>query len=189
MNRSSLALALALGVIPVTALGQDANAASPTSSQPQAVRQTFQQFFQQALLLHQQMRGQMLSALSPVHRRSVAAIIGQLAIAPNPDVMAAAKQLDATLSPAEQQRIISAGQSFATQSRQLRDQLRTQLQSEMPAGEQPDFMKHASDGGIMAPHQLDAGTMLLMGLSPHPMLDMGMHGWPGMMHMEGAPPQ
>jgi len=97
----------------------------------------------------------------------------------------AAKRLDAMLSPGEQQRVIAAHASFAAQSRQLHDQLRAALESQLPAGH-PDWMDKGPQNGAMQPPQLDAGTLLLMALSPHPMMD-GMHG--GMMRMEGAPPQ
>jgi hypothetical protein len=184
MNKGILALALALSVTPITALAQDSNAPAPTAGQRQAMRQTFQQFAQQEDQLHQQMRYQMLASMSPVHRRAVGTLIGELAIAPNPDPQDAAKRIDAMLSGSEQQRIIAAHNTFESQSRQLHDQLRQQLSSVMPQGH-GDMMKHGQRA--MQQRQLDAGTLLLMGLSPHPM--MGMHGWPMMMHGEGPPPQ
>ncbi len=190
MNRKTLALGLALSVFPLAALAQETSAPpAPTADQRQAMHQTLQRFVQQEEQLHQQMRWQILSALSPVHRRAVGATIGELAIAQSPDVAGTARRLDQMLSPAERQRIIMAHSSFATQSRQLHEQMRTELQGEMPAGH-PGFMSHGSQNGAMPSHrQLDAGTLLLMALTPRPML--GMMDWhgPGMMHMEGAPPQ
>jgi hypothetical protein len=182
MNKSLLALALALSVTPIAALAQDANAPAPqTPDQHQAVQQTFQRFFQQEEQLHQQMRSQILSSLSPVHRREVAAVIGQLAVAQNPDPQAAAKQLDMALSPGERQRIMAAHESFRNQTIQLHEQMRTQMQSELPPGHPMDrWPQNAS----MQHPQPDAGTILLSALSPHPMMEM--HG--PMMHMEGAPP-
>jgi len=186
MNRSILALALALSVVPIGALAQDSNAPpSPTPDQRQAMHQTFERFAQQEEQLYQQMRLQIISSLTPVHLRAVGATIGELAIAANPDSQAAAKRLDAMLSPGEQQRVIAAHSSFMTQSRQLHDQMRQQLQSAMPA-DHPNMMEHGPQNGMMPLRQLDAGTLLLMALSPHPMMAM-MHGM-GMMHMEGAPP-
>lgn len=183
MSRKIYTLALALSVLPLAALAQETNAPpAPTADQRQAMRQTFERFGQQEEQLHQQMRWQILSALSPVHRRAVAATIGELAIAQSPDVQAAAKRLDHMLSPSEQQRIIAAHSSFAAQSRQLHEQMRTELQSEMPAGHQ-ESMGHGQQNGAMPGHaQLDAGTLVLMALTPRPMLGiMGWHG-PGMMH-------
>lgn len=186
MNRSLFALALAVSILPTAALAQDANAQPPTDAQRQSMHQTFERFAQQEEQLYQQMRYQILSALSPVHRRAVAATIGELAISANPDLQGAEKRLDYMLSPAERQRILTAHSAFKDQSRQLHEQMRTELQNEMPAG-------HPSMAGrpnaTMQHPQLDAGTIVLMALAPHPM--MGMMGWhgPSAMHMEGAPPQ
>jgi hypothetical protein len=191
MNRSILALALALSVIPISALAQDTNAPSgPTDQQRQAMHQTFERFAQQEEQLHQQMRLQILSSLSSVHRRAVAATIGELAIAENPDQQSAAKRLDSILSPGEQQRILAAHEAFKAQSRQLHEQMRTELQSEMPAAH-ADMMNHGQQNGAMPQNrQLDAGTLVLMALSPHAMMGMMGMGWHGgMMHAEGAPPQ
>jgi hypothetical protein len=181
MNKSILALALAVGLMPIAVLAQDTNGPStPTADQRQAMRQTFEQFAQQEEQLHQQMRWQILSALSPVHRRAVAATIGELAISPNPDSQAAAQRLDQILSPGERQRILAAHASFAAQSRQLHDQMRSQLQSEMPAGHSDWMNRWGQKGATQQRAQLDAGTLLLMSLVPRgPM--MGHHfGMPKM---------
>jgi len=183
MNKRLFALAFALSVLPMAALAQDANApAGPTPEQRQAMRQTFERFAAQEQQLHDQMRAQILGSLSPVHRRAVGAAIGELAISPNPDPVAAAKQIDAMLSPGERQRIVAAHESYKSQSMQLHEQMRTQMQSEMPAGHS-DAMDHGPMNGMTQRPPLDAGTILLTALAPHPM--MGMH--PMMMHMEGAP--
>jgi hypothetical protein len=181
MNRSLIALALAFSVLPTAALAQNAGERPAlTDQQRQAVHQTFERYAQQEEQLHQQMRDQILSALTPVHRRAVAATIGELAIEANPDPQAAAKRLDMMLSGAERGRILAAHEAFKQQSTQLHQQMRSELQSELPAGHSPmDRWSHA-----MSQHpQPDAGTILLMALSPH---SRGM-GWPG--HGEGAPPQ
>jgi hypothetical protein len=188
MNKSFLALALALSVIPVAARADDAAPPQLTPAQRQAMQQTFERFATQEKQLHQQMRAQILTAMTPVQRRAVAATIGDLAIEPNPDPVAAAKRLDAILSPGERQRIIAAHSTFQSQSRQLHDQMRTELTSEMPADMQSRFANHQKDEHEMAPRQLDAGTLLLRVLVPRPqMMEMGDHGH-FMMHMEGAPP-
>lgn len=185
MNRSILALVLALSVLPVTALAQDSNAPQqPTPDQRQAMHQTFEQFGQQMEQLHQQMRSQILSTLSSVQRREVATVIGELAIAPNPDFQAAAKRIDAVLPSGTQGRILASLATFRDQLRQLRDQMRTQLQSEMPAGH-PDGVNHGWDNAPKSDFHPDAGTLLLTVLTPHPMGDMMMHP---MMHVEAAPP-
>lgn len=142
MKKSLLALALALSMIPITALADDNAPPNVTPAQRQAMHQTFERFMSQEMQLHQQMRWQILSALTPVHRRAVAATIGDLAIAANPDTAAAAKRIDSVLSPGERQRVISAHNAFRSQSMQLHDQMRTELRSEMPADMQSHFMNH-----------------------------------------------
>jgi hypothetical protein len=191
MNRSFLALALALSVIPIAALADDSNNAPPslTPAQRQAVDQTLQGFAQQEKQLHQQLRYQILSSLTPVHRRAVGATIGQLAIEASPDPQAAAKRLDAILSPGEQQRIMAAHSTYKTQSEQLHEQLRTQLQSELPAGAHDGWMKHDEHNRSHQRPPLDAGTLLLATLSPHSRgMDMDHHG-PFMMHGDAPPPR
>ncbi len=189
MNKSLLALALALSVLPTAAFAQDANApAAPTDAQRQAVHQTFERFGQQMEQLHQQMRTQILGSMSSVHLRAIGATIGELAIAQNPDTQAAAKQIDRILSGGERSRILSLANSFHSQMRQLHEQMRTEMQNEMPAGHQS--MMDGRNHGMMMHPPSDAGTILLMALSPHPMMGMMMHGMMhGGMPMEGAPPQ
>jgi hypothetical protein len=187
MNRSILALALALSVIPVAALAQQNSVQpAPAADQRQARQQTMERFAQQEEQLHQQMRSQILSSLTPVHLREVAATIGQLAIAQNPDPQAAAKRLDEMLSSSERGRILAAHETFATQSRQLHEQMRSEMQSEMPQGHS-DWMSHGSPNGMMSHRMSDPGTILLVTLAPHPMFGMG---WPGhgLMPSGGPPP-
>lgn len=190
MKKSLLALALALSVIPTAALAQATDSTAPnapTSDQRQAMHQAFRQFAQQEMQLHEQMRTQMLAALTPVHRREVGALIGDLAISTNPDPQATAKRIDSMLMSYERSRIIAAHKSFADQSRQLHEQMRTQMASVMPA---PASNGMKSDrGGNWQNMPMDPGNLLLMGLAPHPTMGMMGHGMgPGMMHMEGAPP-
>jgi hypothetical protein len=176
-----MALALSLSVLPAAALAQDANApAAPTDAQRQAMHQTLDQFRQQADQLHQQMRSQILASMSSVHLREVGVAIGQLAISPNPDVQTAARQIDRILSPAERQRILALHTSFGSQMRQLHEQMRSQIQSEMPAGMNHPMMDRPKNG-MMHGMMSDAGSVLLMALSPHSMMDMMMGGH-GMMH-------
>lgn len=182
MNRSFLALALALSVVPAAALAQDTGARpAMTDQQRQALHQTFEQYAAQEKQLHQQFRSQVLSSLTPAHRRAVAATIGELAVEENPDVQTAAKRLDQILSPAERSRIMQAHEAFRTQSRQLHDQMKSDMQRIFPNHPAMDHPQNK-----MRPPAPDAGTILLMALSPHPMMGM-MHGM--MMHGEGAPPQ
>jgi hypothetical protein len=190
MKKLWITLALALVAMPLAALadGNDAAAAAPptmTPAQRQAVMKTMQTFRDKERQMHQQMRSQILAALSPGHRTAVAGVIGEMVIAENPDPVAAAKQIDGILSPGEQQAILAAHTSFVTQSQQLMQQMHSQLQSEMPAGAQGH---HWSNDGMHPPSNLanDAGGVLMMVLAHRaPMgMEMGDHH-PG---MPGGPP-
>lgn len=187
MKKSLLALALALSMVPITALADDDHMMSQlTPAQRQAVQQTFQRFMSQEEQLHQQMRVQILQSLTPVHRREVGATIGDLAISPNPDPATAARRIDAMLSPGERQRILSAHNSFRSQSMQLHDQMRNELRGEVPADMQSHFAQHDNDmkekQEATSRMESDAGMVLLHVLSAHHM--MGEHD--GMM---GHPPR
>ncbi len=178
MNKSFLALALALSVLPIAAHADVNGAAQMTPDQRQTMRQTFERFAAQEEQLHQQMRFDVLEAMTPMHRRAVGATIGDLAIESNPDPAAAAKRIDAILSPGERQRIVAAHSSFFAQSRQLREQMRDQMRSTMPSNGQPPMMDHARANGT-PPMERDAGMVLLGALSPHPhMMGMDGHGPP-----------
>jgi hypothetical protein len=192
MNKSLLALALALSALPATALAQDATAPQqPTPEQRQATHQAFEQFGQQMEQLHQQMRYQILSILSPLQRRELATLIGELAISPSPDFNAAAKRLDEMIPSGEQQRILASLASFRDQARQLHDQIRAQLESQMPAGAHQDWVSHGPDNASKPDDvRPDVGTLLLTVLTPHDMtFGMGEHNGLMMMHVEGPPPQ
>jgi hypothetical protein len=177
MSKSFFALALTLSLIPAVALAQDTNATQqPTDAQRQAMHQMFEQFAQSERQLHDQMRSQILLGLTPVHRRAIAAEIGNLVISPNPDIDAAAKQIDAILSPGERQLIISAHTAYASQARRLHEQMKSQLQSEMPNW-QPRTRDHMMTAAMQA-EMRDSGLILLRALPPHErsMMGMGDHG-------------
>lgn len=187
MIRSFFTAALALSLLPAAALAQDANPPpQPTDAQRAQMRQMFQQFAQSERQLHDQMRSQILSGLTPVHRRAIAAEIGNLVTSPNPDVDAAAKQIDSILSPGERERILQAHDAFASQSRQLHEQMKSQMQSAMPNWHPPSG-QHMMNGP-MREQMRDPGWIVLHALPP---LGPGMMGhmmdWGGD-HMQGAPP-
>ncbi len=189
----ALSLALALGPVAVLADTNATNAppARPqlTQQQRQALEKTFETFRTQEEKLHEQLRTQVLNSISPAHRTTIAGIIGNLAISPNPDPQAAAKQLDTLLSQGEQQRILALHASFRTQSKSLHEQMKAQLASEMPAGPKPPG--HDGWGG-QNQHQmpnLDAGTLLLHVLSHSGMGHLGMWGHPMGMMGPGGPPR
>jgi hypothetical protein len=197
MKNLCLALALALFAVPASAVAQDAPpaAAAPalpprpqlSPAQRQAMFKTMSEFRGKEMQLHQQLRSQMLGALSPEHRTAVANIIGQMAISASPDPGGAAKQIDALLTPAEKQSITTAHGQFVDQSRTLMQQMMSQMKSTMPSPP-PGAPQHA----MMAAQRwqkhneiVDPGTILLTTLNGGGMRMMMAHGFgaPG-----GPPP-
>jgi hypothetical protein len=193
MSKSFFALALALSLIPAAALAQDANTSQqPTDAQRQQMHQMLEQFGQQEQQLHEQLRSQILSVLTPVHRRALAAEIGNLVLSPNPDIDAAAKQIDAILSPSERERVLQAHDAYASQVRQLHEQMKAQILSEMPNGHPPGHDDHLMNPAMQA-EMRDPGWIVLRALPPHEEGSMGDHGpmGPGPMGpgpTGGAPP-
>jgi hypothetical protein len=188
MNKSILALAFALCAFPISALAQDSNAAAaPTSDQRQQMHQMMQQFGQQEETLHEQLRGQVLSTLTPLHRRAIAVEIGNLAVSENPDPNAAVQRIDRMLSSRERSQILRAHEAFAAQSRQVHQQMMSQIQQMMPTGHSPKD-EHSMDASMRA-RMNDPGWIVLHALPPHsPMMGMGHMGMGGD-HMGGAPPR
>ncbi len=89
MNKGFLALVLALSILPVAAIAQSAPSSDAppamTDQQRQAMFTEFKAIHTQAEALHKQYRAQVLNSLTPIHRQTVANLIGQLAISANPD--------------------------------------------------------------------------------------------------------
>jgi hypothetical protein len=180
MNKGILAFALALTILPVTALAQQNAPAGPpdlTPAQQQALKTTFQAFRQQEEQLHTQFRTQVLASISPIHRKVVAEEIGQLAISANPNPELVAKQIDSLLSPSERQAILNAHSSLKTAAKALHEKMKAQIESQMPAG-----MPHHDHSSMSKQHMQynpDAGTIVLMTLGggEHGGMDHGMGMW------------
>jgi Spy/CpxP family protein refolding chaperone len=85
----------------------------------------------QMMQIRQQARQQMLAALTPAHRQLLANVVGQLAIAPTPDRRAAARKLDAALSPTEAHAVLAAELSARNQSRSLMQTARAQFEASL----------------------------------------------------------
>ena len=75
----------------------------------------------QAEALHKQYRAQVLNTLTPIHRQTVASLIGQLAISANPDKSVTAKQIDVLLSGSERNAILNAHNNYIAQSKKLHE--------------------------------------------------------------------
>jgi hypothetical protein len=178
MTKHFLAIALALVALPAAALADpttSAQAPAPlTPAQRQAISSQRQAFFQKEMQMHQQLRTQILDALSPDHRTAVADAIGQMVIAASPDPAATAKQIDGLLSSGEQQRILSLHSAFVSQSQAMMQQLHDQLQQQ-GAGTHGNWAK--TPPPMQMPGGNDAGNVVLMVLAHRSPMGMpGMHG-------------
>jgi hypothetical protein len=181
MKRAVATLSLALLVVPALALADDGPPPpAPAGAQNTQIRSQLHQLRTQMEQMHMQARAQMLSALSPAHRQLLANIAGQLAISPNPDREAAARQLNAALGSGEQQSIVRIHENLRTQTKALMQNVRAEMEAANPNG--PGAQQHPTG---MAPNMQrppqDAGHILL-GMSAMG----GMHG--GMDMMRGPGP-
>ncbi len=122
------ALAL-VATVSLPALAQEApdatTATRPSTQQMEAMQKLHEQMRQ----LHDQARLQMLGSLSPAHRAAIANIIGQLAIAPNPNRRAAEAQIDALLSNGEKQSVLNVEATERTNSRTMMQSMRSQFEA------------------------------------------------------------
>jgi hypothetical protein len=193
MNKGFLALALALSILPAAAIAQSAPSSDAppamTDQQSQAMFNQFKALHTQEEALHKQFRAQVLNSMTPIHRQTVANLIGQLAISANPDKSVTAKQIDVLLSGAERNAILSAHNNYLTQSKALHQQAMQQMQKYFPAGS-PQGMEHKmhSMNGKTHTQTNDPGEILLHALTGDE--GHGMHG--GMFPMGppmGQPPQ
>lgn len=107
-----LAAALSLGAAA-------AQAQQPPGTPNPAMRQQFQQIRSQMRQIHSTERAQILGALTPAHKTLLANVVGRLATSVNPDVRAAAQELDSALSASEKQKVISAAQNARSKARSL----------------------------------------------------------------------
>lgn len=131
MKKLAGLLALAFVLLPVATFAQVQPPPSPGPLGPPhpdfgAMRQVHEQMTE----LYRTSRAKMLDALTPQHRQLLANVVGQLAIAPNPDRRAATEQLDAALTPAEKQAVLSIHQNAI-------DQLHAMMQQAFPNAPKP----------------------------------------------------
>jgi hypothetical protein len=120
MNKVTLLLAAAL-VLPTAALAQSAPPAPVTTAAPAApaANRTWDSAQMQAEMAkmqagmakmeaaHKAARTKILAALTPAHKAYFANLVGQLAVAANPDPKAAVAKLDGILTASEKSKIIA----------------------------------------------------------------------------------
>jgi hypothetical protein len=171
MKRILLALALMLAVPAIAGAQQAPGSPDPT------MRQQMHADMQQMMKLHQQFRAQVLGALTPAHKQLYASVVGGLAIAASPDPRAAAKQLDAALSPGETTAILNANKQFMASMKSLHAQMMANHPWPKPSGSPWPKRSHG-------PHTRpapDAGRILLGMAGSHGGMMMHRMG-PGMGH-------
>lgn len=139
-----------------------------TPAQQQQIHQIMDQTHQQMQQLMSQSRSRVLGSITPAHRQLLAQVVGNLAVAPNPDWDAAAKQLNAALSPGEAQAVLSTHQAAMQQMMSLMQAthqrmeavLTSQQRSSMQNGH-PNEQTHERMFFKGAPGTLTAGEILL----------------------------
>jgi hypothetical protein len=187
MKRLVAILSLGLLLSPSLAFAQESPAQpAPARSTPNAqMRTLMEQARTQMVQIHAQARNQMLGSLSPAHRTAVANVVGQLAIAQNPNPALAARQIDAVLTQAEGQSILRTHAAAKAQMLTLRTQMRAQFESSLTPDQRAQMEAHRAQlaqqhpGGMNArPSSTDPGTILLRALSPAG-AGHWMHGGPG----------
>jgi hypothetical protein len=124
-------LGLILALSPAAALAQ--TTAPDTALPPHPSFAAMEQMHAQMEQLHQQARLQILAALTPAHRALLASVVGQLAIAPNPDRAGAARTLDAALTQTEGRTILSVVANERTQSHSMMEAARQQFEASLTA--------------------------------------------------------
>lgn len=172
-------LSFALAFAPSASFAQSAVApGAPTitgdrpslTPQQQAAMQQLRTQFQQTRL---QTRARLLAALTPAHRTAVANVVGQLALAENPNPRAAAQALDAMLAPAEKESIINIAAAERANTQALMQQQRTVMAASMTAEQQAKMAaREARRQSFMASHPHpthvpDAGAIVLRTLSTY----------------------
>lgn len=157
-------LLLAGMLVPAMALADQPDGPPPMQAPTAAMEATHQRMEQ----LHQQARSQILAALSPAHKQLLARIVGELAIAPTPDVDSAARELNAALTPAESQSILKTANAAHQAMRAAMESARAQMEKSEPAENGAKVVKDVEFHGMAPKHAEDAGHILLMLASPGP---------------------
>jgi hypothetical protein len=177
---ASVFIAATIMAIPLVASADQTSVGQPSAAAMTIMQQTHAKMEQ----LHSQARLSMLNALTPAHRTLLANIVGELVISASPDAAAAARQLDASLSPGEARAVLNISSSFEQQAKQIMEASRQQLEA---SGIGPPSGIHAMGAGpegmrawAAAQQPNDAGTVLLgmaaRTLGPHHGFGLAMPG-------------
>lgn len=190
MNRIGI-IALALALAPAVASAQEGPPGAPAPDAPPLVAgpgvaggpngaafAAMRKTRGQIEAIRKQARAQILGALTPDQRTLLASVVGGLAVSDDPDLRAAAKQLDAALSPAESQAILDAERHLHDQTRAAMEAARQQFEASLPAARRAQIdarmaaRKGNEQNGSRHEWKPDAGRALLevaldFGRPPH----------------------
>ncbi len=167
-------LAIAMILMPIGALADATSDATP-SPQMRAAFAAMEQAHAKVEQLHSQARLAALNVLNASQRTLLAQVVGQLAISSNPDVNAAARTIDNSLSQSQGRTIANISSSVETQSRQIMDAAHQQMMAANPQGPMPGPPGMGGPGmgggwtgmhheGLMGSHEqsTDPGMLLLL---------------------------
>ena len=158
MKNIALAVTIAASLVaPLGALA-DATPAGPPPGGPPGFG-AFAQVREQVDKARSQARLTMLNALSSQHRNLLAQVVGGLAVAQTPDVAAAAKTLDGSLSAGESKAIADASNALDQQIQQI-------IQANRPPDGGPPGMQMRQVPGSDDTARNDPGMILLRTVLP-----------------------
>lgn len=164
-----LLLSLALAGMPLAAAAQAAppNGSSLNPQQQSALQHVHVEVQQYRL----QARTRLLAALTPAHRGAVANIVGQLALSAQPNWRAAAQSLDALLTPAERESVVTIAAAERSNLRALAQQQRSIVSATLSADERARIAARAAQRQAFrqshprTAHVADPGSIVLRTLS------------------------
>jgi hypothetical protein len=176
-------------LLPSVALAQ----AAPPPMQQHPDMAGMKQVFEQVERIHRAERTQVLAALTPAHRELLARIVGEMAIAANPDHKAAAARLDSALSANEKNAVLAAHTTAMTQARNAMHEMMANMpRPQGSAGPRPRWHEHEhgnpTAGEVVLMVASGHGEHGEMPFGPPPPGMMRYHNGPGMQGPPGAPP-
>ena len=140
--KSIALLGFALAMSPGLVSAQQSPPSDAAASQlPHPTVAAMEQMHAQFEQIEKRSRAQILGALTPAHRTLLANVVGQLAIAPNPDRNAAARTLDSALSPGEASAILSAETTAREQARSLMEASRAQFEASLTPAQRTEMQQ------------------------------------------------
>ncbi|MDQ6779752.1 MAG: Spy/CpxP family protein refolding chaperone [Candidatus Eremiobacteraeota bacterium] len=134
-----------------------------TAQQQQQMSQVWTNAHARLRQLHVDGRSQILGTLSAQQRSSLAQVIGNMAIAANPDEDVAAQQIQNLLTPAQAQRIISLHGALMQQAMNIMQAAKTQADSYLTPEQRQKFQQDIRMHEDMGMHGMMGGHGGMMG--------------------------